>query len=365
MYDYLIVGSGLFGAVCAHELTKMGYRVLVLERRDHIGGNIYTEEIHGIRVHRYGAHIFHTSDRNVWNFVNSFVEFHPFVNAPLARFHDELYNLPFNMNTFCRLWDVTTPEEAQRIIAEERSVLNGKEPKNLEEKAISLVGTTIYEKMIRGYTSKQWGRSCLDLPPSIISRIPVRFTYDNNYFDDLYQGIPVGGYTRLIEKMLEGAEVKTKVDFLEKKEHWMKKAKTVIYTGAIDEFFSYCFGPLEYRSLRFETEILEKSNVQGTAVVNYTSEDVPYTRIIEHKHFEGDTTSPFSVITKEYPSEWKPDEERFYPIGDEKNIALYEKYKKKAETLPHVIFGGRLGHYRYCDMDDVIASALELIGGMK
>lgn len=360
MYDYLIVGSGLFGAVCAHELKKKGYRVLVLERRDHLGGNIYTEEIEGIRVHRYGAHIFHTSDRKVWDFVHSFVEFHPFINAPLARFHDELYNLPFNMNTFSKLWNVITPEEAQRKIAEERSVLNGKEPENLEEKAISLIGTTIYEKLIRGYTSKQWGRACRDLPPSIICRIPVRFTYDNNYFDDLYQGIPVGGYTHLIERMLEGVEVKTKVDFLLEKENWMKRAKTVIYTGAIDEFFSYCYGPLEYRSLRFETEILKKSNVQGNAVVNYTAEDVPYTRIIEHKHFEGDTTSPISVITKEYPSEWKPGEERYYPINDEKNTALYEKYKEKTSLIPDVIFGGRLGLYRYYDMDEVIATALEL-----
>lgn len=362
MYDYLIVGSGLYGAVCAYELKKRGKSVLVLEKRDHIGGNIYTEKIEGINVHRYGAHIFHTHNKAIWEYINQFAEFNNYINQPVARYKDECYNMPFNMNTFTKLWrDVFTPAEAQKRIEEERAEGYTDNPQNLEEQAINLVGKTIYEKLVKGYTQKQWGRKCTELPAFIIKRLPVRFTFDNNYFNDRYQGIPVGGYTQIIEKMLDGVEVKLGCDFFADKEKYLAMADKVIYTGAIDRYYDYCYGALEYRSVRFETEVLDCPNYQGNAVINYTAYDVPYTRIIEHKHFEFDSTSPKTVISREYSSTWKLGDEPYYPVNDEKNGKLYLKYKELADREDKVIFGGRLGQYKYFDMDDVIDSALETL----
>ncbi|MBE6137261.1 MAG: UDP-galactopyranose mutase [Erysipelotrichaceae bacterium] len=362
MYDYIIVGSGLYGAVCAYELNKLGYKCLVLEKRNHIAGNIYTEEIEGINVHKYGAHIFHTHDKFIWDYVNQFADFNNYVNQPVARYKNECYNLPFNMNTFTKLWnDVFTPEEAMARIEEEKAEFKTDNPKNLEEQAINLVGKTIYEKLVKGYTAKQWGRPCTELPAFIIKRLPVRFTFDNNYFNDRYQGIPIGGYTKIIEKMLDGIEVKTSTDFFVEKEKYLASAKKIIYTGAIDEYYEYCYGALEYRSVRFENEVLDKTNHQGNAVINYTEYDVPYTRIIEHKHFEFDTTSPKTVISKEYSSTWKLGDEPYYPVNNDKNNELYLKYKELAAKDCKVIFGGRLGQYKYYDMDDVIASALDML----
>lgn len=358
-YDYLIVGAGLFGAVFAHEAKKKGKNCLVVEKRGHIAGNIYTEEIHGIQVHRYGAHIFHTSDKRIWEYVNQFAEFNQYINSPIARYRDELYNLPFNMNTFSKMWGIVTPEEAQKIIADQIADLHITEPRNLEEQALSLVGRDVYEKLIKGYTEKQWGRDCRDLPAFIIKRLPLRFTYDNNYFNDRYQGIPIGGYTRIVEKLLEGAEVRLNTDYLANRAELDGLADRVIYTGMIDQFYDYCLGVLEYRSVRFETQELEQENYQGNAVVNYTEREVPYTRIIEHKHFEFGK-QPTTIISREYSSEWKKGDEPYYPVNNEKNDSLYGEYKARAESESRVIFGGRLGSYRYYDMDKVIASALEL-----
>jgi len=362
MYDYIIVGSGLYGAVCAYELKKQGKSVLVLEKRSHIGGNIYTEKVEGINVHKYGAHIFHTHDKVIWEYINQFAEFNNYINQPVARYKDECYNMPFNMNTFTKLWrDVFTPEEAKKRIEEERAKEYTETPKNLEEQAINLVGRTIYEKLVKGYTEKQWGRKCTELPAFIIKRLPVRFTFDNNYFNDRYQGIPIGGYTAIIEKMLDGVEVRLNTDFFDNKEEYLKNTQKVIYTGAIDKYFDYIYGALEYRSVRFETEILDCPNYQGNAVINYTEYEVPYTRIIEHKHFEFDSTSPKTVISREFSSAWKLGDEPYYPVNDEKNGALYQKYKELADKEQNVIFGGRLGQYKYFDMDDVIMSALEMV----
>lgn len=362
MYDYLIVGSGLYGAIFAHELSKKGYKCLVLEKRNHIGGNIYTEKMEGINVHKYGAHIFHTSNKEVWNYINQFAEFNNYINSPVARYKDEIYNLPFNMNTFSKIWSgVFTPNQAMTKINEERKFYHKENPTNLEEQAINLVGKTIYEKLINGYTAKQWGRPCNQLPSFIIKRLPVRFTYDNNYFIDCFQGIPVGGYTKIVEKMLNGVEVRLKTDFFENKNEYEASAKKIIYTGPIDKYFDYMFGPLEYRSVRFETEVLNEVNYQGNAVVNYTEYEVPYTRIIEHKHFEFDTTSPHTVISREYSLTWKLGDEPYYPINDEKNNTLYLKYKAEAAKLENVIFGGRLGQYKYYDMDKVILEALTVL----
>ena len=361
MYDYLVVGSGLFGAICAYELSRAGKRVYVIEKRKHIGGNIYTEKVEGINVHRYGAHVFHTSDRAVWEYVNRFAEFNRFINQPVARYKDECYNLPFNMNTFTKLWrDVFTPAEAEARIAEERGKDYVEEPKNLEEQAINLVGRTIYEKLVKGYTEKQWGRKCTELPAFIIKRLPVRFTFDNNYFNDTYQGIPVGGYTKIIAKLLANVEVELGCDFLSDRQKYRSMAHRIIYTGPIDAYYDECFGPLEYRSVRFETEVLDMPNYQGNAVINYTAADVPFTRIIEHKHFEFGT-QPKTVISREYSAEWKPGDEPYYPVNDEKNGALYEKYRALAEKDKNVLFGGRLGQYRYYDMDDTIAAALAAV----
>jgi len=358
-YDYLIVGAGLFGAVFANEAMKKGKTCLVIEKRAHIAGNIYTEPVEGINVHRYGAHIFHTSNKAIWDYVNEFATFNNYINSPVAVYHDELYNLPFNMNTFSKMWGIKTPAEAKAIIERQVADLGITEPKNLEEQALRLVGKEIYEKLIKGYTEKQWGRDCRDLPAFIIKRLPLRFVYDNNYFTDRFQGIPEGGYTQIIEKMLAGADVLTETDYFEFiKGHEGIAAKTV-FTGAIDEFFGYQYGPLQYRSVRFETEILDEENHQGNAVVNYTAREVPYTRVIEHKHFEFGK-QPKTVISREYSSEWKPGVEPYYPVNDEKNTALYERYKALAETRPDVIFGGRLGQYKYYDMDKVIAAALEI-----
>lgn len=359
MYDYLIVGAGLYGATFAYEAKKRGKKCLVIEKRNHIGGNIYTEPIEGINVHRYGAHIFHTSDKRIWNYVNQFAEFNNYVNQPIARYGNECYNLPFNMNTFTKIWtDVFTPAEAKQRIEEERKESYVENPSNLEEQAINLVGKTIYEKLIKGYTGKQWGRACTELPAFIIKRLPVRFTFDNNYFNDRYQGIPVDGYTQIIEKMLEGVPVRTGCDFFDDKEAYLACAKKTIYTGPVDRFFDYAFGPLEYRSVRFETEILDTDNYQGNAVVNYTDEKTPFTRIIEHKHFEFGT-QPKTVISREYSSAWKLGDEPYYPVNDEKNGALYLKYKALADEYENVAFGGRLGQYKYYDMHNVIREALE------
>lgn len=357
-YDYVIVGAGLFGATFANLAKKDGKKVLVIERRNHIAGNIYTEEIEGINVHKYGAHIFHTDDKEVWNYVNNFVEFNRYTNSPVARYKNEIYNMPFNMNTFSKIWDdVITPEDAKRHIEEERKEIKT-EPKNLEEQAISLVGRTIYEKLVKGYTEKQWNRSCVDLPAFIIKRLPVRFIYDNNYFNDKYQGIPIGGYTKLVEKMLEGIEVKLEEDFLPKKDYYKKIAKKIVYTGMLDEYFDCKLGRLEYRSLRFDTKILDTDNFQGNAVVNYTGKEVDYTRVIEHKHFES-TPSKKTVVTYEYPDDWTPEKEAYYVINDDKNNQLKEKYQELANKEENVIFGGRLAEYKYYDMDDVIRSAID------
>ncbi|WP_281724642.1 UDP-galactopyranose mutase [Lachnoclostridium phocaeense] len=358
-YDYLIVGAGLFGAVFAREAMNRGKTCLVLERRDRIGGNIYTEKVEDIQVHRYGAHIFHTSDKKVWDYINQYAEFNNYINSPVAVYKNELYNLPFNMNTFSRMWNIRTPKEAREIIEGQIADLHIEEPRNLEEQALSLVGRDVYEKLVKGYTEKQWGRDCKDLPAFIIRRLPLRFTYDNNYFNDRYQGIPMGGYTRIIEKLLEGAEVRTGVDYLKERETYECAAGKIVFTGMIDEYYGYRLGALEYRSVRFETEVLDCDNYQGNAVVNYTDREVPYTRVIEHKHFEFGTQKK-TVISREYSSEWKVGDEPYYPVNDEKNSVLYEKYASLAAGEDNVIFGGRLGAYRYYDMDKVIASALEL-----
>ena len=358
-YDYLIVGAGLFGAVFAREAMNRGKTCLVLDRRDHIGGNIYTEKVEDIQVHRYGAHIFHTSDKKVWDYINQYADFNNYINSPVAVYKNELYNLPFNMNTFSRMWNIRTPKEAREIIEGQIADLHIEEPRNLEEQALSLVGRDVYEKLVKGYTEKQWGRDCKDLPAFIIRRLPLRFTYDNNYFNDRYQGIPMGGYTRIIEKLLEGAEVRTGVDYLKERETYECAAGKIIFTGMIDEYYGYRLGALEYRSVRFETEVLDCDNYQGNAVVNYTDREVPYTRVIEHKHFEFGTQKK-TVISREYSSEWKVGDEPYYPVNDEKNSGLYEKYASLAAGEDNVIFGGRLGAYRYYDMDKVIASALEL-----
>ena len=359
-YDYLIVGSGLFGACVANRLKNMGRKVLVIEKRNHIGGNIYTENIEGINVHKYGAHIFHTDYKDVWDYVNSFVEFNRYTNSPIARIGNEIYNMPFNMNTFSKIWsDVITPEDALRHIEEERREMEGKEITNLEEQAISLVGRTIYEKLVKGYTEKQWNRKCIDLPASIIKRLPVRFIYDNNYFNDAYQGIPIGGYTLLIERMLDGVEVKLNTNFFDNKLEYMNMAKKVIYTGPIDEFYNYSLGHLEYRSLKFDTKIFDTDNYQGNAVVNYTGTEVPYTRVIEHKHFEFNV-GPKTVVTFEYPSDMSEGLEPFYPINDEKNNKMAQEYRNLASIEDKVIFGGRMGEYKYYDMDDVLRKALDL-----
>ena len=366
MGKYLIIGSGLFGSICAYELNKQGHKVLVIDKRNHIGGNIYTEEIEGINVHKYGAHIFHTSNKEVWDYINQFAEFNNYVNSPVARYKNELYNLPFNMNTFTKLWsDVFTPEDAKRKIEEEKKKYKIDEPKNLEEQAINLVGSTIYEKLVKGYTAKQWGKPCTELPSFIIKRLPVRYTFDNNYFNDRYQGIPIGGYTKIIEKMLEGIEVRLNTDYFDNRDYFDSIADKIIYTGPIDQFFDYKFGPLEYRTVRFENEVINMCNYQGNAVVNYTEYEVPYTRIIEHKHFEFDSTSPKTVISKEYSSLWKLGDEPYYPVNDDRNNELYKKYKEEADKLPNVVFGGRLGQYKYYDMDKVIAEALKLLKDYK
>ena len=375
-YDYLIVGAGLYGAVAAHELKKKGMECLVIDKRKVIGGNIYTENVDGINVHKYGAHIFHTSDKKIWDYINQFAEFNNFINSPVARFHDELYNLPFNMNTFSKLWGVVTPEEAAAKIQEQIEAENiTGEPSNLEEQALRLVGRDVYEKLVKEYTEKQWGRSCKELPAFIIKRLPVRLTFDNNYFNDRYQGIPIGGYTGIIEKMLEGIDVKLNTDYFQLKnahntsnendlvDYGCGIADKVIYTGMIDEFFDYRLGELEYRSLRFETEKLEKENYQGVAVVNYTSHEVDFTRIIEHKHFEFGK-QPTTIITREYPKTWEKGDEPYYPVNNEFNNKLYAEYKQLADATDNVFFGGRLGQYKYYDMDKVIAAALEDVSHM-
>ena len=356
-FDYLIVGAGLFGSVFAYEATQRGKKCLVIDKRNHIAGNIYTENIEGINVHKYGAHIFHTSDKAIWEYVNRFADFNNFINSPIASYKDELYNLPFNMNTFSKMWGIKTPAEAKAIIAGQIANLNIGEPRNLEEQALKLVGTDVYEKLIKGYTQKQWGRPCTELPAFIIKRLPLRFTYDNNYFNDRYQGIAIGGYTQIIEKMLAGSEVKTDTDYFEFIKENPDIAEKTVFTGQIDEFFGYRYGALGYRSVRFENEILDTDNYQGDAVVNYTDREVQYTRIIEHKHFEFGKQEK-TVISREYSAEWQPGIEPYYPINDEANNALYEKYKALAATRPDVIFGGRLGQYKYYDMDKVIAAAL-------
>ena len=359
MYDYVIVGSGLFGAVFAHEMKKRGKSCLVLERRSHAGGNVYCEEKDGINVHQYGAHIFHTSYKDVWEYVNSFVEFNNYVNSPVANFRGELYNLPFNMNTFTKLWpEVHTPAEVEAKLEAERREAGIEEPQNLEEQAISLIGRTVYEKLIKGYTEKQWGRACTELPAFIIKRLPVRLTFDNNYFNDRYQGIPVGGYNKLIDALLDGIEVRLDTDYLQDRETYDKLGRKIVYTGPIDEYFAYKLGRLEYRGLRFETERLEEENHQGVAVMNYTAREVPYTRIIEHKHFEFGT-QPVTYVTREYPADWQPGEEAYYPVNNDKNQALYQQYAELAAKESKVIFGGRLAEYKYYDMDDVIKRALE------
>ena len=355
-YDYILVGSGLYSGVFAWFAKQKGKKCLVLEKRDHIGGNVYCENTEGIHVHKYGAHIFHTSNKEVWQFVNSLAEFNRYTNSPVANYKGEMYNMPFNMNTFSKMWNISTPAEAKKIIEEQKKEITG-EPKNLEEQAISLVGREIYEKLVKGYTEKQWGRDCTALPAFIIKRLPVRYTYDNNYFNDLYQGIPIGGYNVIIDRLFEGCDIETGVDYLEKKEYYDGLGEKIVYTGTIDAYYKYQFGKLEYRSLRFESEVLDEENHQGVAVVNYTDRETPYTRIIEHKHFEFGT-QPKTVITREYPVTWQEGMEPYYPVNDEKNQALYQKYAKLAEKEEHVIYGGRLGEYKYYDMDKVIASAM-------
>ena len=355
-YDYILVGSGLYSGVFAWFAKQKGKKCLVLEKRDHIGGNVYCENTEGIHVHKYGAHIFHTSNKEVWKFVNSLAEFNRYTNSPVANYKGEMYNMPFNMNTFSKMWNISTPAEAKKIIEEQKKEITG-EPKNLEEQAISLVGREIYEKLVKGYTEKQWGRDCTALPAFIIKRLPVRYTYDNNYFNDLYQGIPIGGYNVIIDRLFEGCDIETGVDYLEKKEYYDGLGEKIVYTGTIDAYYKYQFGKLEYRSLRFESEVLDEENHLGVAVVNYTDRETPYTRIIEHKHFEFGT-QPKTVITREYPVTWQEGMEPYYPVNDEKIQALSQKYAKLAEKEEHVIFGGRLGEYKYYDMDKVIASAM-------
>ncbi|MCD8230911.1 MAG: UDP-galactopyranose mutase [Clostridiales bacterium] len=367
-YDYLVVGAGLYGSVFAHQARLAGKSVLVVDKRSHIAGNIYTERVAGVNVHKYGAHIFHTNNKKVWEFVTSLVEFNRYTNSPVANYHGELYSLPFNMYTFYSMWGVTTPAEAAEMIEKQRQEAGITEPRNLEEQAIRLVGTDIYEKLVKGYTEKQWGRDCRNLPAFIIRRLPVRFTFDNNYFNALYQGIPIGGYTKLVEQLLQGIEVRLNTDYLAHKEELDALADRVVYTGPIDAYFDYRLGYLEYRSVRFENEILEQENYQGNAVVNYTDRETPWTRIIEHKWFEfgkDDVGEPIpqTVISREYSSEWKPGDEPYYPVNDEKNAALYAQYRSLADQEKKVIFGGRLGEYKYYDMDAVIASALEMCGG--
>lgn len=357
-YDYIIVGSGLFGAVFAHEAKKKGKKCLVIDKRNHQGGNVYCEQVEGINVHKYGAHIFHTNDKEIWDYVNQFVEFNRYTNSPVAFYKDEVYNLPFNMNTFQQLWGVRTPEEAQNKIEEQVKASGIKDPKNLEEQAISLVGIDIYEKLIKGYTEKQWGRKATELPAFIIKRLPVRFTYDNNYFNDKYQGIPIGGYNKLIEGLLDGIEVRLEVDFFAQREEFTQIADKIVFTGKIDEFYNNQFGSLEYRSLKFETKTLDQANFQGNAVINYTESKIPYTRIIEHKHFEFGTQKK-TVITYEYPDEWSLGKESYYPVNDDKNNAIYNQYKSLAEKDKNVIFGGRLAEYKYYDMHQIIGSALK------
>ena len=357
-YDYLIVGAGLYGAVFARQAADAGRRVLVIDKRGHIGGNVYTQALEGIQVHRYGAHIFHTNSKAVWQYVNRFADFNRYTNAPMANYRGELYSLPFNMHTFYQMWGVTTPAEAREKIEQQRSAAGIRAPGNLEEQAISLVGTDIYEKLVKGYTQKQWGRPCHELPAFIIRRLPVRFTFDTNYFNALYQGIPIGGYTAMVENMLRGIAVQLNSDYLEDKARWDALAEKVVYTGPIDRYYGYCHGNLEYRSVRFDTEVLDTDNFQGNAVINYTDPDTPYTRIIEHKHFEFGT-QPRTVISREYSQEWQPGTEPYYPVNDEKNTAVYAKYRAMAQEEPRTIFGGRLAEYRYYDMDAVIASALE------
>ena len=358
-YDYFVVGAGLYGAVFAYEAKKKGKTCLVIDKRDHIAGNIYCENVSGINVHKYGAHIFHTSDKKIWEYVNQFAEFNNYINSPVARYKNELYNLPFNMNTFSKMWNIATPQEAKDIIASQIADLNITEPKNLEEQALSLVGKDVYEKLIKGYTEKQWGRDCKDLPSFIIKRLPLRFIYDNNYFNDRYQGIPIGGYTKIVEKMLDGIEVRLNTNYLDNREEFDAMADKIVYTGMIDQFYDYKLGVLEYRSVRFETEELPMENYQGNAVVNYTEREVPYTRIIEHKHFEFGK-QPTTIISREYSSEWKKGDEPYYPVNNDKNNALYQQYKELADKEHKVIFGGRLGGYKYYDMDKVIAAALEM-----
>ncbi|MBC8557570.1 UDP-galactopyranose mutase [Jutongia hominis] len=363
-YDYLIVGAGLFGAVFAHEMTKEGKKCLVVEKRDHIAGNIYCETVDDIHVHKYGAHIFHTSNKKVWDYINTFAEFNNYINSPVASYKDELYNLPFNMNTFSKMWGIKTPQEAKDIIAKQIKELDIKEPQNLEEQALSLVGQDVYQKLIKGYTEKQWGRDCKDLPSFIIKRLPLRFVYDNNYFNDRFQGIPIGGYTPIVEKMLEGCDVLLNTDYFEYRKTNPDIADKVVYTGMLDKYFDYKLGVLEYRSVRFEHERLDTDNYQGNAVVNYTEREVPYTRIIEHKHFEFGT-QPTTVISKEYPSEWKLGDEPYYPVNDKKNEELANGYRELAAKEENVIFGGRLGEYRYYDMDKVIEAALQAAAAQK
>lgn len=360
-YDYLIVGAGLFGAVFAHEAKEAGKTCLVIDKRNHIAGNIYTDKVKDIDVHQYGAHIFHTSNETVWNYVNRFAKFNRYTNSPVANYKGEIYNMPFNMNTFNKLWGVVTPQEAQAKIEEQKAAYHVENPQNLEEQAISLIGPDVYTKLVKGYTEKQWGKRATELPSFIIKRLPVRFIYDNNYFNDDYQGIPVEGYTKMIERMLDGVEVKLEEDFLKNREAFMEQADKIVYTGMIDEYYNYCYGELEYRSLNFETEVLEGvENYQGNAVVNYTEYEVPYTRIIEHKHFTYGT-QPDTVITREYPKTWSKGDEPYYPMNDEKNLSLYEKYTELAAKEGNVIFGGRLGMYKYYDMDDTIEAALNCV----
>lgn len=359
-YDYLIVGSGLFGSIFAYEANKRGKKCLVIDKREHVGGNIYTEEVEGINVHKYGAHIFHTSNKEVWEYIQKFAQFNRYTNSPIAKYKDEIYNMPFNMNTFNKMWGVITPNEAKAKIEEQIKEAGITEPKNLEEQAISMVGKDIYEKLIKGYTGKQWGRPCNELPTFIIKRLPVRFTYDNNYFNDLYQGIPIGGYTQIIEKMLEGIDVKLNCDFFEHRKELEEMTDKIVFTGMIDQYYDYKFGTLEYRSLNFETELLDVENYQGNAVVNYNEYEIPYTRIIEHKHFEYGTQEK-TIITREYPAKWNKGDEPYYPLNDEKNNELYSKYQALANKEEKVIFGGRLGMYKYFDMHNVIAEALNCV----
>ena len=374
-YDFLIVGAGLYGCVFAHELKKLGKKCLVIDKRAHLGGNVYCEETEGINVHKYGAHIFHTSNKKVWNYVNDIVEFNRYTNSPVARYKDELYNLPFNMNTFAQMWGVKTPDEAQKKLDEQKAdalasmkAAGVSEPRNLEEQALTLIGKDIYEKLIKGYTEKQWGRKCTELPAFIIKRLPVRMVFDNNYFNDTYQGIPMGGYNKLIEGLLEGVETRTGVDYFANKAEFDSMADKIVFTGKIDEYFGYEYGNLQYRTVRFETEVLDTPNYQGNAVVNYTEREVPYTRVIEHKHFEmfGQDVynNPKTVISKEYSTEWKPGMEPYYPVNDKQNTELYAKYKELADKEQNVIFGGRLAEYKYYDMDDVIEAALGALDGI-